>query len=974
VSSDSRFRRTNGSSADSDQGPDTVALPSQTGAPAPDRPAAPPAQPPGTAAVPDTGRADGPPEDAAGETGWPAPDWALYRCERLLGTGGMGRVYLAWDTRLNRRVAVKFLSSDDPECVQRFFREAQAQARIDHPHVGKVYEVGEVRGRPYIAMQYIDGRALSAAAAGMSLEQKVLIVRQAAEAAHAAHRMGLIHRDIKPANIMVETNEDGTLTPYVVDFGLVRELGGEALTVSGTSLGTPAFVSPEQAMGQAGTVDRRADVYSLGATLYALLAGHPPFEAATPVEALLQAINKDPDSLRLHASAVPVDLECVVMKCLEKDPRRRYDSARALADELDRFLNGEPILARPPSLVERVGKRLRKHKAVVAVAAAGLAVTVVLLGLWWQARRDAAEQAELAQRFGQQVERVESVLWRAQSLDSHDIRPAKAMVRRAMQAIEREMGARGAVAAGPGHSALGRGYLALHDFDRAREHLERAWNLDYRTPEVAFALGSALGQIYAREKLALVQIRDRVRRDSRRAEISRTLREPACRYLRAGVGLDRDCPEWPEALLAFYENRLDEALAKARQAFRRMPWLYGAKVLEGRIRRWQGGEHRIAGRYAEVVAPYQDAAAAYAAAARVAPSDALIHVELASLWEDTLFMDVWHRGRPNADAYAKILASANDALRIDPDLTEPHRLIVSAHATWLEYLIHHGLPAEETAATALQAAETALRRHPEDLGLLDEVATLYWEQGKLEFGRKGDPRPFFLKGIACADRLLAREPRNVVALNARALIYLDLGGYRASRDEDPTADYLASAASMEQAMEVGTEKLSSGVNLALAYLNLMEYQILRRQGDPAALARKAHAALDTAEHVNANTHWTHRTRAAIRLAMARELMLQQISADEEIAAARGDLQRAAILNPNDAMTTVYQADCECCASLGAMIAGRNWRAPLRESRRHIAALRGGIMDSHATYFSWRLDRLEQIGRAGGKPDPATIFR
>ncbi|NLI46540.1 MAG: serine/threonine protein kinase, partial [Acidobacteria bacterium] len=586
-------------------------MPCPTGAPAPDRPAAPPTRPPGACA-------DGPPEAAAEETGWPAPGWALYRCERLLGVGGMGRVYLAWDTRLNRRVAVKFLSSDDPECVQRFFREARAQARIDHPHVGKVYEVGEVHGRPYIAMQYIEGQTLSATAAGMSLEQKVLIIRQAAEAVHAAHRMGLIHRDIKPANIMVETNEDGTLIPFVVDFGLVREMGGEALTVSGTSLGTPAFVSPEQALGQAGTVDRRADVYSLGATLYALLAGRPPFEAATPIEALLQAINKEPDSLRLHAPAVPVDLECVVMKCLEKDPRRRYDSARALADELDRFLNGEPIQARPPGLVERIGKRLRKHKAVVAVAGTALVATTVLLALWWQARRDAAEQAELAQRFGQRVEQVEGVLWRAQSLDLHDIRPARAMVRRIMQSIEAEMRERGSVALGPGHSALGRGYLALHDFDRAREHLARAWSMDYRTPEVAFALGSTLGQIYFREEQALNKIQGKTQREARRDEIVRTLRKPACRYLRAGAGLNRDCPEWPEAILAFYEGRLQDALDNAKKAFRRLPWLYEAKVLEGRIWRETGTGHRIAGRYSEAMAAYRRAATAYEAAIRVA--------------------------------------------------------------------------------------------------------------------------------------------------------------------------------------------------------------------------------------------------------------------------------------------------------------------------------------------------------------------
>ncbi|HNR37622.1 MAG TPA: protein kinase [Acidobacteriota bacterium] len=973
MTSDSRHRHADGPAANPDEGPETVVLPGRSGATPPHRHAEDPLPPPALPAASGTGRAAAPPEAPTEETGWPAPGWALYRCERLLGVGGMGRVYLAWDNRLNRRVAVKFLSGDDPECVQRFFREARAQARIDHPHVGKVYEVGEVHGRPYIAMQFIEGRALSAAAAGMSLEQKVLIIRQAAEAVHAAHRMGLIHRDIKPANIMVETNEDGTLTPFVVDFGLVREMGGEALTVSGTSLGTPAFVSPEQALGQAGTVDRRADVYSLGATLYALLAGHPPFEAATPVEALLQAINKEPDSLRLHAPAVPVDLECVVMKCLEKDPRRRYDSARALADELDRFLNGEPIQARPPGLVERIGKRLRKHKAVAAVAGVALVATAVLLALWWQARRDAAEQAELAQRFGQRVEQVEGVLWRAQSLDIHDIRPAKAMVRRAMQAIEREMRARGGVAAGPGYSALGRGYLALHDFDRAREHLERAWNMDYRTPEVAFALGSTLGQIYFREEQALYQIQGKKQREARRDEIVRTLREPACRYLRAGAGLNTDCPEWPEAILAFYEGRLRDALTKAGEAFRRLPWLYEAKVLEGRIWRGDGAGHRIAGRYSEAMAAYRRAAKAYEAAIRVAPSDAQVRLDLANLWADVLFMGVWYTGQPDADAFPRTLAAAGEAQRIDPDLLDAYKVIIDTRSSWMEHLFNTGQPADAEAAEVVRVAEEALRRQPDSVAFLDKVATVYWQCGKLAMTRQEDPQPLFLKGIASMDRLLAVEPDNVVALNTHGLIQMDLGVYRESLGEDPTANFEAAAASLERALAVGRENVSSGVNLALALLSLMEYQIPLGQGDPPALARRAEAALAAAEKANPNTHWTHRTRAGVRLATARWRATRGEPMAEEVAAARAALARAGAINPNDEMIGLYLADCELCTLYDAMVGGRDWRPALRAARRQAAALAAGPLAAHGRHLSFKLDRLERIGRAGGRPDPRAIM-
>ena len=160
--------------------------------------------------------------------GWPLAGWDRYLPEKLLGQGGMGRVFRAFDPRLRRHLALKVLKAEDPDLVARFLREAQGQARVEHPAICKVFEVGEVAGHPFIAMQLVDGVPLGDAAAGLSTEQKVLIVKQVAEAVHAAHRAGLIHRDLKPANVMVESAEDGQLRPFVVDFGLVRDLAGES--------------------------------------------------------------------------------------------------------------------------------------------------------------------------------------------------------------------------------------------------------------------------------------------------------------------------------------------------------------------------------------------------------------------------------------------------------------------------------------------------------------------------------------------------------------------------------------------------------------------------------------------------------------------------------------------------------------------------------------------------------------------------
>ncbi|HEX8109828.1 MAG TPA: serine/threonine-protein kinase, partial [Kofleriaceae bacterium] len=311
---------------------------------------------------------------SAGAALFPVPGWDRYEPVRLLGQGAMGRVFLARDLRLRRDVAIKFMRGDEPELARRFVAEARAQARVSHERVCKVYEVGEVEGKVYIAMQHIDGRPLGDLRSELTVEQIAMLVRGAALGVNEAHRAGLIHRDLKPSNIMVERAADGELRSYVMDFGLARDWNEHA-TMTGTVLGTPHFMAPEQARGEVTRLDRRADVYSLGATLYALLAGKPPFPGDHPLEVLANIAVLEPQPLRAIDRDLPADLEAIPMKCLEKDRSARYDSARALADDLGRFLAGEPVEARATGLGYRLRKRLRKHARLVA----GLTVALVVM-------------------------------------------------------------------------------------------------------------------------------------------------------------------------------------------------------------------------------------------------------------------------------------------------------------------------------------------------------------------------------------------------------------------------------------------------------------------------------------------------------------------------------------------------------------------------------------------------------------------
>lgn len=285
-----------------------------------------------------------------------------YLVLEVLGRGGMGVVYKARHQKLTRTVAVKMLLAGAYAAateLERFMREARAIAVLRHPHIIQVFDVGEADGRPYFTMEYIEGGTLAQKLAGIPQPPRVAatVVATLAQAIHHAHAGGIVHRDLKPSNILLAA--DGTVK--ISDFGLARaSADGPDLTLGGTRLGTPSYMSPEQAIGRQGTIGPPADIYSLGAILYETLTGRPPFRAETPQETERQLITEEPALPSRLNTKVPRDLETICLKCLAKEPRRRYASASDLADDLHRFVRGEPITARRAGPLERGGMWVRR--------------------------------------------------------------------------------------------------------------------------------------------------------------------------------------------------------------------------------------------------------------------------------------------------------------------------------------------------------------------------------------------------------------------------------------------------------------------------------------------------------------------------------------------------------------------------------------------------------------------------------------
>ena len=923
----------------------------------------------------------------------PHVGWDRYELLELLGTGGMGEVYKARDRRLGRLVAIKLVLGADPNLAVRFVREARAQARLDHPNICRIYEVGERDGRAYLALQLVDGEPLHRAAATMSLDDKIGVLRDVAAAIHEAHRLGIVHRDLKPGNILVERGADARWLPVVMDFGLAREATVEAgLTVSGAVLGTPAYMSPEQARGDGRAVDRRTDIYGLGATLYELLTGRPPFPVASLAVALQRVIHDDPPAPRSLAPGVPVDLETIALKCLAKDPSARYPSARALADDLGRYLDGEPILGRRRSLWQRARQRTRRHRALVVLGAWSLAAlgAVAALGIsaWLDSRAERArnqERAVLAERLGSDAKDIEQSLRMAYLLPLHDAGPDRERIRALMQRIagtRHDLGARGDAIV---HNALGRGHLALHEWREAADELALGEAAGPQPPELHAARGRALGELYHRELEAARWSGDNAWLERRKQQLAQRYLAPALAELGQSAASGDDA-ELLAALVALYRG--DFA---------------GAERVAGAVAARDGSSfeaHRLAGdaAYGAAIAAFdhgqydaarealERAGARYAGASEIARSDASLYEAAARAWLQRAEVD-FRQGREQRAPLEHALDALDHALRAEPGNADDYTTRSYALLRWCQTpSLREPGDVHALLDRSAGAAQRAVEFDPRNARAWDALGNAHVYRGIYEHDHGGHGAAWWTRAVDEIGKALALQPDDPWVSNDLGVAHRWRGADLERTGADPMPEYEAALRWYARATALEPDYLYAWENQAELHTSIAEHQAALGI-DPRPAVERATAASESCLAIDPNFYSMFQTLARAQLVLADYQLDAGGEPGAAIAAARNYLARTAAVRPGlmaDSYQLAVAARVEAAFQLGRGVAPTSalatGRAALAEARRlapgspypYVEAARIGLVAATWEARSGR-DALPALREARAAADQAVTL-
>jgi serine/threonine-protein kinase len=881
-----------------------------------------------------------------------------YSLEKLLGQGAYGQVYKAVDLKLKRTVALKILTNSPIDRIEKFRREARNQAKVDHPNVCKVYEVNSYKEIHYISMQYIEGETLDKLNNKLSVTEKVQIIKQVAKGLHAAHLTGLIHRDIKPTNILVKQKQNGKYTPYITDFGISKQLDSPALTKEHAATGSPNYMSPEQAAGDKYKApDIRTDIYSLGVTLYEMLTGKLPHFGETSIEVMFKIINQEPKPVCKQNPSIPKDLGSIVMKCLEKHPANRYQSAQELLEDLNRFLKGDPVKARQAGFAYKIYKKITKHPIATTVTTLLTVFLLMVLGFWISEKVHTAKKIAISQQLGQIINNSEHIMRIAHMMPIHNLEGDLQKVENETTKIKLLVEKMGTAGKAPGLYALGKCYTILGKEVIAKTCFEKAYNMGYKNNDLFYQLGIAYGKTYLKQHDKLKKALNSKTFATKKANLKKQYIDKAIKMFNKVKNSKTHTKYYGKALVSYINQDYNTALEYCNKSRKNNNWFYEALLLSGQIHITLAEQAEIAGFFKKAEKEYGFALEKINKAIEIAKSDTDCYKTLASLW-----IKRFTNSRKNTEKillYKKnalwALQKAKQTNSKDSDL---YIKFAAFYWHWAEYQMEAGKDFKKDVEKGIEAAKNALKYNSKSYEAYHHLGNCYLYQGIYKMFSGENPKVSFEKAefnfekskkmapsfilnytnlgvvfaylsqyyyfhgqnpISTLDNavhnfLIAEriDPNNIFIYSNLGGVYYLAGNFLYNIGKDPEIQYKKAIESYEKALNLSPAENALYVNISGTYVSIAEFKM--REGlSPQPFIKKAIINAKKSIELFNNNSYGYINLASSYLIFAKYKMRKKQNAENELSLAKKFCDKAVALTPDsvDALETKGAVYIDC---------------------------------------------------------------